>query len=263
MKKEVKVMVCCVPYAALYSEPELMAENVDEILYGEEAEILDSSGSFYKIKTEYGYIGWTAKSNLFEKLHDANHITVTPFTDLLFEGKNYYQAPMTLPRGSRVDVGFSEKEGRYGFAVLPSKRIYYLHKNHVAPISTIDKSALSEDELRASFVETAKEYLGTQYRWGGRTHHGIDCSGLCFNAYRLNGVHIWRDADFSRCENLREIPFSEAKVGDLIFFKGHIAMYLGNNEIIHSTASKGKVVIEHFDENSPLYNIFICVGTAF
>lgn len=256
-------MVCCVPYAVLYSAPELMAEQVDEMLYGDEAEIIDTVGGFYKVKTEYGYIGWTIKSNLFEKLHDANHIVVTPFADLLFEGKNYFQPPITLPRGAKVDVGFSHKEDRYGFAVLPSKRIYYIHKNHVAPISAMDKSALPEDELRASLVDTAKEYLGTQYRWGGRTHHGVDCSGLCFNAYRFNGINIWRDADFEKSDTLREIPLEEAKEGDLIFFKGHIAMYIGNGEIIHSTASKGRVVIEKLRENEYLMKNMICVGTAF
>ncbi len=254
-------MVVCVPYAVIYSAPELMAEQVDEMLYGEEAEIIDELGGFYKVKTEYGYIGWTIKSNLFEKLHDANHIVVTPFADLLFEGKNYFQPPITLPRGARVDVGFSHKEGRYGFAVLPSKRIYYIHKNHVAPIETINKQ--SEEELREALVATAKEYLGVQYRWGGRTHHGVDCSGLCFNAYRFNGINIWRDAEFEKSETLREIPFEEAKKGDLVFFEGHIAMYIGNGEIIHSTASKGKVVIEKYEENKYLKEIFICVGTAF
>ncbi len=254
-------MVVCVPFAVLYSAPELMAEQVDEMLYGEEAEIIDEIGGFYKVKTEYGYIGWTIKSNLFEKLHDANHIVVTPFADLLFEGKNYFQAPITLPRGARVDVGFSHKEDRYGFAVLPSKRIYYIHKNHISPLGSIKKQ--SEEELREALVATAKEYLGVQYRWGGRTHHGVDCSGLCFNAYRFNGINIWRDADFEKNDNLREIPLVEAKKGDLIFFKGHIAMYIGNGEIIHSTASKGKVVIEKYEENEHLKEIFICVGTAF
>lgn len=254
-------MVVCVPSAVLYSAPELMAEQVDEMLYGEEAEIIDELGGFCKVKTEYGYVGWTVKSNLFEKLHDANHIVVTPFADLLFEGKNYYQAPITLPRGARVDVGFSHKEDRYGFAVLPSKRIYYIHKQHVSLLSAIKKE--TEAEIRQSLVNTAKEYLGVQYRWGGRTHHGVDCSGLCFNAYRFNGIHIWRDADFEKSENLREIPYGEAKAGDLIFFEGHVAMYIGNGEIIHSTASKGRVVIEKYEENEYLKKIFICVGTAF
>ncbi len=253
-------MVVCAPFAPVYKTPELMAEQVDELLYGDEVEIIDELGGFYKIKTDYGYIGWTIKHNLFEKLHDANSIVSVRFADLLFEGRNYYQAPITLPFGARVDVGFSHKEDRYGFCVLPSKRIYYIHKNHITPIEKTEKS---EAELRDLIVETAKCYLGAQYRWGGRTPYGVDCSGLCFNAYRFNGINIWRDADFERSESLRKIDLAEAKKGDLLFFKGHVAMYLGNGEIIHASASAGRVVIENYDDKEGLKEIFICVGTAF
>lgn len=253
-------MVVCVPFAPLYSEPDLMAEQTDEMLYGEEAEILEEKGSFCKVKTEYGYIGWIVKHNLFEKLHDANHRVTVPFADLLFEGKNYFQPPMSLPRGSKVDVGFSNKEDRYGFAVLPSKRIYYVHKNHV---TLLKDEKRTEEELRDALVATAKEYLGVQYRWGGRTAYGVDCSGLTFNAYYFNGLLIWRDADVDKFELLHAIPLEEAKKGDLLFFKGHVAMYLGDGEFIHASASRGKVTIEKIADNKGLFERFICVGTAF
>ena len=254
-------MVVCVPSAALYATPELMSEQIDELLYGEEVEIIDELGSFCKVKTDYGYVGWTVKPNLFEKLHDANHIVTSSFADLLFEGRNYFHSPITLPRGARVDVGFSHKEDKYGFAVLPSKRIYYIHQKHIAPLESINKQ--DENELREALVATAKEYLGVQYRWGGRTHMGVDCSGLCFNAYRFNGINIWRDADFEKSENLRKINYHEAKPGDLLFFEGHIAMYIGNGEIIHSSSSQGKVVIEKWEDNPKLKEIYLCTGTAF
>lgn len=254
-------MVVCVPFTPVYASPDLMAEQVDEMLYGEEVEVLEESGGFYKTKSEYGYVGWVIKPNLFEKLHDANHIVVIPFADFLFEGKNYFQPPMAVPRGAKVDVGFSHKEDRYGFVVLPSKRIYYIHKNHVAPLSTVKKEG--EDVIRKALVATAKEYLGVQYRWGGRTHFGIDCSGLVFNAYYFNGIKIWRDADFERNDNLRAIPLDEAKEGDMIFFPGHVAMYIGDGNIIHASASKGFVSIEKLADNQWLSENIKYVGTAF
>ncbi len=254
-------MVVCVPFATVYSAPDLMSEQIDEVLYGEEVEILDELHGFCKILTDYGYSGWTIKQNLFEKLHDANHIVTTSFADLLFEGRNYFHSPITLPHGARVDVGFSKKEDKYGFAVLPSKRIYYIQKDHVAPLASIKEE--NETRLREKIVETAKSYLGVQYRWGGRTHMGVDCSGLCFNAYRFNGIDIWRDAEIDKSENLRRIDYTEAKTGDLLFFVGHVAMYLGDGMIIHASASQGKVVIEKLEGNQKLYEIYICTGTAF
>lgn len=250
-------MVVCVPFAVLYSSPELMSEQVDEVLYGEEVEFFEESGGFVRVRTDYGYEGWSIKHNFIEKLHDPAFIVVSPFADLLFEGRNYFHSPITLPRGARVDAGFGDDE-RYAFCVLPSKRIYYIHKNHIAPIPNPAKK--SETELRDSVAETAKCYLGTQYRWGGRTHAGIDCSGLCFNAYRFNGLSIWRDADIEKSPNLKKIPLEEAKKGDLLFFEGHMGLYLGDGEIIHSSASAGRVLIEKLGENDSLMKKFITAG---
>ena len=52
-------------------------------------------------------------------------------------------------------------------------------------------------------------------------------------------------------------------MGDLLFFKNHMAMYLGNGKIIHSSAENGCVAIENYNENKKLQDIFICAGTAF
>ena len=254
-------MVVCVPVATIYREPELMSEQIDELLFGEEADILSESGGFYRIKSDYGYEGWVIKQELFEKLHDAAFTVTVPFADLHFDGSYFRKCPITLPMGARVDVGFSESEKNYGFAVLPSKRIYYIRKSHIARIDAA--KGKSEPELREAITETALKYLGVQYRWGGRSFYGVDCSGLCFNAYRFNGVNIWRDADIDRSPNLRRIPLEEAKAGDLIFFERHVALYLGGGEIVHASASAGCVKREKLFENEHLMKIYITAGTLF
>ena len=50
----------------------------------------------------------------------------------------------------------------------------------------------SEEKFRRKVVECAKGYLGCQYRWGGKAADGIDCSGVVFMVYLMNGVLIWR-----------------------------------------------------------------------
>ncbi|RHP00972.1 NlpC/P60 family protein [Firmicutes bacterium TM09-10] len=99
-----------------------------------------------------------------------------------------------------------------------------------------DADALrSEEAFRKSIVQTAYSYLGTQYRWGGKTACGIDCSGLAFMSYFRNGILIWRDAAIKEGYPVHEIPIEQAKPGDLLFFPGHVAIYLGNGRIIHAT----------------------------
>ncbi|MDO4285896.1 MAG: NlpC/P60 family protein [Eubacteriales bacterium] len=109
--------------------------------------------------------------------------------------------------------------------------------------------------LRRSIVAEAKKYLGTQYRWGGKSPEGIDCSGLAFMSYFMNGILIYRDADLVEGYPVHEIPREKLKQGDLIFFPGHVAVSLGGEKFIHSTGHQGElgVVYGSLKEGDPGY----------
>ena len=102
----------------------------------------------------------------------------------------------------------------------------------------------SEDAFRAAVCAQAKKYRGTEYRWGGKSGRGIDCSGLVSSAYMQCGVLIYR-----------EVAFEDKKPGDALFFPGHVALYLGEGRYIHSTgaAVSGGVVINSLEPEDPLY----------
>ncbi len=246
-------MTVCVSVASVFEKSDETSQYVDELLFGDQAEVLDEENDFYRIKSDYGYVGYTKKTNLSPISVLPTHRIRTRFADLLREDRYYASPAMTLPYGARVCANVTDE--RFATVLAPDGKNYFIHKSQLASIKTVAD--------RQSLVDTASEYLGVQYRWGGRTHLGIDCSGLCFNAYRFCGVDIWRDADITRSDTLREIPLEQAKMGDLLFFKGHVAMYLGEGNIIHSSASNGCVSIENFYKNEYLKQIFICVGTAF
>ena len=88
-------------------------------------------------------------------------------------------------------------------------------------------------------TEAALKYQGTHYRWGGKSPEGIDCSGLCSTAYMLCGVLIYRDASIVEGFPIHEIKLEDIKPADLLFFPGHVAMYLGDGRYIHSTGKSG------------------------
>lgn len=98
-----------------------------------------------------------------------------------------------------------------------------------------NSTRLDEDIFRQNLVRSALSYLGTQYRWGGKSSQGIDCSGLLFMSYLENGVLIYRDAKIMPDYPMREISRADLKPGDAIYFPGHVAMYLGNDKYIHAT----------------------------
>lgn len=151
-----------------------------------------------------------------------------------------------------------EKNG-YVCVRLYDGRAGYIKKSYLepyaAPLDEKEIGRLDEDSFRERLVQTAKSYLGTQYRWGGKTPLGIDCSGLTSMAYMLNGVYIYRDARLVPGFAVKEIPYECMKKGDLIYFPGHIAMYTGDGEYIHSTAREGSdgVVINSLDRRSARY----------
>ena len=123
---------------------------------------------------------------------------------------------------------------------------------------------MPEEEFRRRVMESAKWYQGTAYRWGGKSPQGIDCSGLVHMAYLFNGVVIYRDAAIKPEFGLRSIPKEQMKEGDLLFFKGHVAMYLGGERrlYIHSTAKAGSdgVDINSLVEGDPLYREDLAKG---
>ena len=81
-------------------------------------------------------------------------------------------------------------------------------------------------------------------RWGGKAADGIDCSGVVFMVYLMNGVLIWRDADIREGYPMKAIwregeemclVEERAKAGDLLFWRGHVGMYLGDGRYLHCT----------------------------
>ncbi|MGN0708306.1 MAG: C40 family peptidase [Faecalibacterium sp.] len=113
----------------------------------------------------------------------------------------------------------------------------------------------SETAFRTAVIEAAKKYLGAEYRWGGKSGRGIDCSGLVSSAYMQCGVLIYRDAKLMEGWPMHAIPFEEKQPADALFFPGHIALYLGEGLYLHSTgaAASGGVVYNSLDPKSALY----------
>jgi hypothetical protein len=104
-----------------------------------------------------------------------------------------------------------------------------------------------DDELRCGGdpVEEARRYLGAPYLWGGMTERGIDCSGLVHMARRRTGRLVPRDADQQEDAGAA-VGEVDARPGDLVTYAEngeaqatHIAFWLGNGRILHSTQRDG------------------------
>ena len=126
-----------------------------------------------------------------------------------------------------------------------------------------DTAALNK---RNKFIETAKQFLGVPYVYGGTSRSGIDCSGLVFLAGKGIGLSLPRTAS-QICDFSRIIEDSERQAGDLLFFSDngskvtHVAIYLGDGKMIHAASSgiKTGVIISEVTE-SYWKRTYYCAG---
>ena len=105
-------------------------------------------------------------------------------------------------------------------------------------------------------LDVARSWIGTPYRYGGNDRKGIDCSGFtCAVFDTALGIKLPRSSR-EQAEFCRPLKRNALKAGDLVFFSAraggdrinHVAIYMGDNTIIHATTSRG-VIISDLDEN--------------
>ena len=103
----------------------------------------------------------------------------------------------------------------------------------------------------AEDLPVAERFVGTPYLWGGKSSLGIDCSGLVQVSLTAAGTGCPRDSDMQQDGLGRELSPQEAKKlrrGDLIFWKGHVAIARDHDTIVHANAFHMSTVIENTSE---------------
>lgn len=233
-----------------------------------------------QVETHYGYRGYVLKSQLkeisFEELKNRQnpmkfrkicqsyvdvlaipkvqgipkaHLSKNAIVEFLEKGIGDWTKIRTAAGvvGYVHDKFLTLREDSDAYFWTPDPENYFLTQSRLG--------SLDEEVFRKRVADHAIQYMGTQYRWGGKSALGLDCSGLVFMSYLECGVLIYRDASIVDAYPIRPIPQSKLKKGDLIFFPGHVAMYLGDQKYVHSTADKDSagVTINSLNPSDPLY----------
>lgn len=151
--------------------------------------------------------------------------------------------------------GSSEESSSAASSSAPSQRSNVSSKYYNnSKFSTFKKGGLEKPfTVPASkcdaIISTAKSFLGTPHSSGGLSKSGIDCSGLVYTAFN---THCSKDLprvaqEMARCGTIIS-NLNDLRKGDLVFFTGtyntskfitHVGIYLGNNNFIHTSSSKG------------------------
>src|SRR5690349_12249356 len=137
-----------------------------------------------------------------------------------------------LPKDRAHVVVVPQAADRYLGTWLPAPGL------RTEPLAAARRKASGE-----AIADTALMFLGAPYEWGGVTVVGLDCSGLVQAVHRRFGMLLPHSA--AEQEQVgRELPFKQALAGDLLCYGDHIAIYLGDGEIVHASSERGEVVRE-------------------
>jgi cell wall-associated NlpC family hydrolase len=220
--------------APLREGPSSGAMLSTQALKGERVTIYDRNGEGFawgQLNSD-GYVGWLPDRALARPGAAPTH-KITALRTFAFPGPSIKLPPVdTLVMGSVVTV--LREEG--AFAV--TRDGWYLPRQHVGDI----------DANASDFVAVAEGFVGTPYLWGGKTSFGIDCSGLVQVSLTAAGTGCPRDSDMQQDGLGRTLEPAESKKlqrGDLIFWKGHVAIARDSDTIVHANAHHMATVIEN------------------
>ena len=121
-------------------------------------------------------------------------------------------------------------------------------------------SSTPSGSIGETIVATAKQYMGAPYVYGGMSPSGFDCSGFVNYVYKLCGYSMSRVASSIYNNNGTYVEKANLQLGDLVFFAsnsssiGHVGIYIGNGQFIHSSSGAGCVVISDLSSSYYLKN---------
>jgi cell wall-associated NlpC family hydrolase len=217
--------------APLRREPAPDAPLDTEALKGERVTVYetDEEGWCWGQLDRDGYVGWLPANALMEPGEPATH-WVAALRTLAFPGPSIKLPPVAgFSLGCRLAVLRTEGP----LAVTASG---YVAARHLAPV----------DVHAGDFVAVAERFVGVPYLWGGKTSLGIDCSGLVQVALTAAGVACPRDSDMQECALGEATPLDVAGLrrGDLVFWKGHVAIVRDADTLLHANAFHMAVAVE-------------------
>lgn len=227
-----KAMSCVAAATGIRSKPDAGAEQMDQLLFGERFEVIEEEGAWlFGQAARDGYVGFVEAAALGPAGPLPTHRVAALRTYAFAEAsiKSRAMGPYSINSLVAVDA----VEGKLAKVAGAG----WMTAAHLEPIGTV------EDDWAA----VAERFVGAPYLWGGRESLGLDCSGLVQQALFACGRACPRDTDQQQALGA---PIEAAAFGrgDLVFWRGHVAIGVGDGKIVHANGHHMATVIEPLGE---------------
>ncbi len=211
-------------FSNIYKKSSKFSEVTSQILYGEKFKILSKNKSWIKIKSGFdNYTGYIQDKN-YSKEFRANY-KVSSLKANIYKKPNL-KTNIFLSLGSKLSV----KEIKNNYARIDKNK--WVRKKDIKNINYKEKN----------FIKIFKKFLNIKYIWGGKSYRGIDCSALLQIFYYYNNKFFPRDTK-DQIKYLKGNLKINYQKGNIIFWKGHVAMCINSKELIHAYGPEKKVLI--------------------
>jgi gamma-D-glutamyl-L-lysine dipeptidyl-peptidase len=256
--------------ANIRTKPEHSAELATQALLGHPVKVFTKKRGWYLVQTPDKYVSWADDDGVhlmnekeLTQWNTSKKVIYTKDFGFAYSEEDINSFPVSdLVKGNIlkiINVGkhFTEVE-------FPDKRRGFIPAKEVMEFDEFTyRASASPDRI----TDVAFRMMGIPYLWGGTSMKGVDCSGYTKTVYYINGLILPRDASqqvFSGDPVDISDGFDKLQKGDLLFFgrKGddttkervtHVAIYIGDNDFIHSS---GRVRVNSLDEKKENFSAY-------
>ena len=209
----------------IYKSPSNKSEIVSQMIYGESFSISKRAKKWIKIKTkEDDYSGYIKNEKLSNYLKPTHKVCVLKAK--IYDSSKKSKKINELSFNSKLQIT-KGKNGLYKFADG------WIIKDQVKSINFKEKNPFGRIRI----------FKGIKYKWGGKSFKGIDCSALVQVCLNFNNKYCPRDTKDQVKYFKKNIHLKKIKKNNIIFWKGHVAVALSKEKLIHAYGPLKKTVI--------------------
>jgi|TARA_B110000238_G_scaffold170979_1_gene188639 cell wall-associated NlpC family hydrolase len=213
------------PLSNIQKKPSEISEVTSQILYGEKFKILSKNKNWIKIKTSFdNYIGYIKNKNYTKNSKPTHKVFVLKAS--IFNKSNN-RTKYFLPFASKISIIQENNE------FIEFEKNKKIKKKDVKKINHVEKN----------YLKILKLFLEIKYVWGGKTYNGIDCSAILQLLYYYNNKFYPRDTKDQLKYSKSNFNRKKFKRGDIVFWKGHVAICISAEKLIHAYGPEKKVII--------------------